>query len=204
MNSIRTILFFVYLSIFVISCGDSSSDDNNAIDFYLLDKTKLTAEIIDTDLGITFQPPVGWAFQSAELSKKKETQNNFKSEDSKNFQYQPTYLFFSDSTYTLLSIGKIEYPDTSISAQMKLNLYKNLLSNKLQKDKLSIGSFKKSNLTFNQFKSEKENFINYKIIFLNSSGEIIQFDCTITKQNIEHELILFKSFIGSVLSLRKK
>ncbi len=204
MNSIRQILFLTFLSIIVISCGNSSSDDNDAIDFYLLDKTKLTSEIIDTDLGITFQPPIGWTFQSAELSRKKETQNNFRTDDSKNFQYQPTYLFFSDSTHTLLSIGKIEYPDTSMSAQIKINLYKNLLSNKLQKDKLSIGSFKKSNLTFNQFRSEKENFINYKIILLNLSGEIIQFDCTITKQNIEHELILLKSFIGSVTSIRKK
>lgn len=204
MNSVRIILLFIFLSIIIISCGESSSDDNEAIEFYLLDKKKLTAEILDTDLGITFQPPVGWAFQSAELSKKKETQNNIKVNDSKNFQYQPTYLFFSDSTYTLLSIGKIEYPDTSMSAQMKINLYKNLLSNKLQKDKLSIGSFKKSNLTFNQYKSEKENFINYKIIFLNPNREIIQFDCTITKQNIEHETVLLKSFIGSVSPLRKK
>ncbi len=202
MKRIFQILFIITLVLILVKCGKDESSDSGLSNFFVMDKSKLAAEITDQNLGISFQPPNGWAFQSAELSKKIESRNKLSTGESKNFQYQPVYLFFSDSTFSLLSIGEVNYPDTSMTGQMKINLYKNLLSNKLKKDKLAIGTFRKSNTTFFQFKSEKENFINYKIIFQNLSGQILQFDCTLTKQNAEQELYLLKSLLGSISLLK--
>ncbi|MEW6197006.1 MAG: hypothetical protein AB1521_17805 [Bacteroidota bacterium] len=191
-------LIFISLLVIISGCSSNESNEPGYSDFFVVDKSKLAAEITDQNLGISFQPPIGWAFQSAELSKKIESRNKLNTAEAKNFQYQPTYLFFSDSTFSLLSIGSVDYPDSTMPVQMKINLYKNLLSNKLQKDKLSIGTFKKSNINFFQFRSEKESFVNYKIIFQNLAGQIVQFDCTLTKQNAEGELHQLKSFLGSV------
>ncbi|MEW6558542.1 MAG: hypothetical protein AB1349_14530 [Elusimicrobiota bacterium] len=198
MKKASQILLILTFTLILMKCGKDEPGDSDASNFFVIDKSKLAAEITDQNLGISFQPPNGWAFQSAELSKKIESRNKLNTGEAKNFQYQPVYLFFSDSTFSLLSIGEVNYPDTNINVQMKINLYKNLLSNKLKKDKLAIGTFKKSNTTFFQFRSEKESFINYKIIFQNLAGQIVQFDCTLTKQNAEGELHKLKSFLGSV------
>ncbi len=65
-----------------------------------------------------------------------------------------------------------------------------------------MGSFSKSGIKFTQLKSEKETFINYKIFFANKENKIIQFDCTIRKDNLETELDFLKASIGSIQLLQ--
>jgi len=178
-----------------VSCGGKDSESEYA-EFYRLNEYRLGMEIIDEELGIKFKPPGIWNLMPAELSKKTESQ--FKEPNEKNFTYQPVYLFFNDSTGTLLSVGYVEHPDTLMNPPVKLNHYKNLLSNKFKADELVVSNFKHAGISFSQFKNERGNFINFKIIFNNLQKDIIQFDCTIPEKNIEDENTLLKASIGSI------
>lgn len=192
-------LFLLFiLTLYLISC-DRSRDEDDYYEFYSTDKSKLAAEIIDQKLGVKFNPPLNWSLRPAELSIKTESKNKIVNPEAKYFAYQPKYLFFNDSTGSLLSVGLVDYPDTALTPNMKYNLYKNLLSNKYKKDNLSIADFSRANVDYTLFKSEKGNFVNFKIIFENKTKGIIQFDCTITKNHLEKEQEFLKSCIGSIM-----
>lgn len=190
------------LILMVLICCKGNESDWYSGDFYSNDHTKLFSEIIDVDLGIKFNPPLNWVIQSAELSKKIESSNKIIGAGQKSFSYSPVYLFFNKQTGSLLSVGFVEYSDSSDNMGTNLVNYKNLITNKYRNDKLSIGSFTKSTIKFSQFKSEKENFVNYKIIFNNSANKIIQFDCTIQKDNLNTEREFLKAAIGSIQLLK--
>jgi hypothetical protein len=193
----KKFLFNIIPILVFISCSRNGDSSNN-YEFYINDNTKIAAEIVDQQLSIKFSPPKNWNFQSAELSKKIESRTKGIDPTQKNFSYKPVYLFFNDSTGSLMSIGIIDYPDTSMSLLNKLNLYKNLISKKYSKDKLTIGNFTKSKINFTQFKTEKENLINYKIVFHNSTNGIVLFDCTIQKENLVNEHNYLKAAINSI------
>ena len=142
-------------SIFVFnSCGDKESESEYD-EFYRLNESRLGMEVIDEELGIKFKPPGNWNLMSSELSRKTESQ--IKNPNEKNFTYQPVYLFFNDSTGTLLSVGNVEHPDSLMNPSVKLNQYKNLLSNKFKADELVISNFKNAGISFSQYKNESAN-----------------------------------------------
>lgn len=196
------ILAVIFLSLIMIGCKSNEEGGWFNADFYNNDLEKIAPEIVDEALGCKFNPPVNWLFQSAELSRKIESKNNLQDNGQKSFTYSPAYLFFNDSTGSLLSIGRVEYSDSVSTIENLVTSYKNLLSNKLKNEKLSIGSFTKSGIKFAQFKSEKGNFVNYKIFFPTGSGKLIQLDCTIRKENLETELNYLKASVGSIELIR--
>ncbi len=188
-------ILFTCFVLVLFSC-DGENLEEEYTEFYRLNESRLGIEIIDEELGIKFKPPGNWNLMPSELSRKTESQ--MKNPFEKNFSYQPVYLFFNDSSGTLLSIGYVEHPDSLMNPSVKLNHYKNLLSNKFKADELAVSNFKHSDIRFSQFKNERGNFINYKIIFSNIKKDIIQFDCTIPKKDFEDEAILLKACIGSI------
>lgn len=200
-NSFKISLSFIFL-LFLLSCKGNDEGDWFSGDFYNTDTSKLAEEIIDQSLGTKFNPPANWLIQSAELSRKIETKNSFHDSPQNRFEYSPQYLFFNQSGGSLLSVGYVEYSDSSLNSELSFNNYKNLLGNKLRNDKISIASFTKSGIKFFQIKSEKEDLINFKILYLNQNSKIIQFDCTIRRENLESEMESLKSTIGSIQLVR--
>jgi len=103
------ILAVILLIISIIGCKSKEDAGWFNAEFYNNDLEKIAPEIVDELLGCKFNPPVNWLFQSAELSRKIESKNNLQDNSQQSFTYSPSYLFFNDSTGSLLSIGKVEY-----------------------------------------------------------------------------------------------
>lgn len=204
-NKVKVInkILLITALVLLFSCKPGDESDWFSGDFYSNDKTKLSSEIVDEILNCKFNPPINWSFQSAELSRKIESKNRFQDSGQKIFTYLPLYLFFNDSTGSLLSVGLVETTDSSATVESKKNNYRNLLSNKYRNDKLSMGSFTKSGIKFTQLRSEKETFVNYKILFTNSLNKLIQIDCTIRKEDLKTELDFLKATIGSIQLIKK-
>ena len=190
-------LLFVSSFLFFISCGDGKNGESDLSDFISFDKSKLGIEVIDQNLGIKFFPPNGWDLKQSSISRKVESRGS-STKPHDNFFYQPIYVFFDNTTGGLLSVGKVETNDTTISKGARLNYYKGLLNTKYKDNNLSVGNFIHSKIYFTQLKFRKENLISYKIIFENSSGEIIQFDYTIPKDLLENANLSIKSSVGSI------
>lgn len=200
-NSIKISLSFIIL-LFLFSCKGNNEGDWFSGDFYNTDTSNLAEEIVDESLGTKFNPPANWLLQSAELSRKIESKNRFQDSSHNRYEYSPQYLFFNQSSGSLLSVGSVEYSDSTLNVELSFNNYKNLLGNKLRNDKISMASFTKSGIKFFQIKSEKEDLINFKVLFLNGNSEIILFDFTIRRENLESELKSLKSTIGSIQLVR--
>jgi hypothetical protein len=192
-NKIITLVVF---SLFIlISCGKGKIEQNDS-DYFLFDKSKLGIEIVDQDLGIKFYPPISWELRQTSISKKIEARDAANPND--HFIYEPTYVFFDNSSGGLLSVGKVVTNDTTLAKSARLNYYKGLISTKHKNDKLASGNFVHSKIYFSQFTIEKQNLISYKLIFENNAGQIIQFDYTIPADYSVTAQPLIKSSIGSI------
>ena len=195
-NFIYAILF-VAAFLFVLSGCSKKNNDMPAYRNLKFDKSKLAAEISDEKLKIKFNPPINWQIIQPEFSRKVESFSKNSESTEKNFFYTPVYLFFNDSTNSLLNVGYVDSPDSSLSLNDKLNYYKNLVSNKYHPYNLTVDEFVHSNIHFTKFKYEIGNFINNKII-LKSKNFIVTFDFTILKKNYNKELEYIESAISSI------
>jgi len=93
--------------------------------------------------------------------------------------------FFNDTTSGLLSAGKVEGGDSSFTKSARLNYYKSALADKYKENKLTIGSFVNSGISFTHIKLEKENLFSIKLLFMNKTGDVIQFDYTVPKSDCQ-------------------
>ena len=196
MKIMNLIVVVVISSFIVISCGKGKNDQNDS-DFFSFDKSKLGIEVVDQELGIKFNPPINWELRQTSISKKIESRDASNPND--HFVYEPTYVFFDNSTGGLLSVGKVVTNDTTLAKSARLNYYKGVISKKNKNDKLTGANFIHSKIYFSQFILEKQNLISYKLVFENRSGQIIQFDYTIPAANSETAQPLIKSSIGSII-----
>ncbi|MCX6167815.1 MAG: hypothetical protein NTX65_00625 [Ignavibacteriales bacterium] len=185
----------LFSSFIIISCGKGKNDQADS-DYFSFDKSKLGMEVVDQDLGIKFYPPISWELRQTLISKKIEARDVANPGD--HFIYEPTYVFFDNSSGGLLSVGKVVTNDTSLAKSSRLNYYKGLISTKHKNDKLSSSNFIHSKIYFSQFTIEKQNLFSYKLVFENNAGQIIQFDYTIPSGYLETAQPLIKSSIGSI------
>ncbi|MHB8931820.1 MAG: hypothetical protein ACYC5R_14590 [Melioribacteraceae bacterium] len=196
MKLINLAIVVVISSFIVISCGKGKNDQNDS-DFFSFDKSKLGIEVVDQELGIKFNPPINWELRQTSISKKVESRDAANPND--HFVYEPTYVFFDNSTGGLLSVGKVVTNDTTLAKSARLNYYKGVISTKNKNEKFTSGNFIHSKIYFSQFILEKQNLISYKLVFENTAGQIIQFDYTIPAGNLETAQPLIKSSIGSII-----
>lgn len=197
--SLKVITALIIVSICVIYCGGSNDKNEKKFEFAISDQTQLGLETFDKDLGIRFNPPKNWKFQSASLSRKtEETKNSTSLQES--FTYQPVYLFFDDSTGSVLSVGFVDNGDSTISADFKRNQYKNILNDKYSKDSATVNEFSYSKINYTLLKFERNSLISYKILFTDKSS-LIMFDFTLREEYHDSELRKIKSCIGSISSL---
>lgn len=194
---LKYLIFIFNLGTIVLIYNCSGNKSGEDEEFYSNDKSKIGIHVIDKDLGIKFYPPKDWLLMPSSLSKKIETRKGMISTEDK-FVYQPTYLFYNDSTRGILSVGKVTTSDTTLSRDAKLNYYKSIISSKYKNNELSIGNFTNANITFTQFKFRKENLVSLKLIFENSKKEIVQVDYTILVDFENSTDTAIKSSIGSI------
>ena len=175
----------------------SKSVVSNSVEYFTNDKTKLGIEVADQELGIRFFPPIGWELKQTLISKRPMGVSK-SSQQGGNFAYTPIYIFFNDSTSGLFSAGKVEGGDSSLTKSARLNYYKSDLADKYKDNKLLIGSFINSRISFTYIKLEKENLISIKLLFMNQTGELIQFDYTIPANRLPLVENAIKASIGSI------
>ena len=187
------------LLIILSSCGKSKNSSDES-EYFSFDKSSLGIEVVDVDLGIKFNPPEKWNLRQTMISRKIESRGDV-SNPGDSFIYQPTYVFFNDSTGGLLSVGKVISSDSTLPKSARINYYKDVITEKTPKDNLSSASFINSKIYFSQFKIQKENLISFKLVFENIKGDIVQFDYTIRSDYLQGMLHSIKSSIGSIKNM---
>ena len=181
----------------LVSCSGKKSEEEEAANLFSFDKTKIGMEISDDVLGIKFKPPLDWELMPSSISKKIENRNN----PSDGFIYEPVYIFFDKANGSVLSCGKVNSTDSTITTSSEINFYKGLLSTKYKNSNLSMNTFVHSRITFTLVKFDKENLRGSKLFFQNSRGQIIQLEYSFRKDSEELVSPAIKASIGSSLLL---
>ena len=197
--SLKFIIALLLVLMMFNYCGGKKDKVEEQFDFAISDESQLGLETFDKDLGVKFNSPKKWKFQSASLSRKiEETKNSTNINES--FSYQPVYLFFDDSTGSVLSVGFVDNGDTTVSYDFKRNQYKNILHDKYSKDSATVNEFSYLKINYTLLKFERNSLISYKILFTSNKG-LIMFDFTIRNEYHDSELRKVKACIGSILSI---
>ena len=178
----------------LVSCSGKKGREEEAANLYSFDKTKIGIEISDDALGIKFNPPLDWDLTPSSLSKKIENRNN----PGEGFIYEPVYIFFDKANGSVLSCGKVNSTDTTVTKSSEINFYKGLLSTKYKDSNISMHTFVHSQITFTLVMFEKENLSGSKLFFQNSSGQIIQLEYSFRKDSEELVSSAIKASIGSI------
>ncbi len=190
--SLISILFLIFC---IISCEDEKSPE---IIYFSNDKSLLAEQNTDFKLGIKFNPPQNWDLRSTEISRKIENRQGFRGERVK-FVYSPSHVYFDDSTTSVLSLGRVEPPDSLKGRSGLLNYYSQILISKPgSENEQKIAQFMKDGIRFSQFTIEKGSIISKRLIFQNKFDDIIQFEYTSKTSMFDLEYEKIKQSIGSI------
>ena len=198
MKRLITILPLLILVFFIISCEEEKVPEKV---FYSSETTLLQQKTTDFDLGIKFNSPINWDLRSTEISKRVENKAGYKGIRGE-FIYSPSYVYFDDSTTSVLSLGKVEPPDSLKGREGLLNLYSQILISKKSTDTgYEVDQFVKDGIKFTQFTINRGSIVSKRLVFQNKFKDIIQFEYTSKTSQFKSEYEKIKQSIGSIILL---
>lgn len=186
-------IFFLSVTLFIfISCEDEKSPE---VTFYSFETSELTDKTTDFNLSITFRSPLNWDLRTSEISKRTDKSKGIIGE----FVYNPSYLFFDDSTTSVLNLGKVITPDSLKGREDVLNIYSQILVSKQSSElDYKVDQFAKDEIKFTQFSIDQGSIISKRLIFQNKFQDIIQFEFTSKAAFFNSEYEKIKQSIGSI------
>ncbi len=180
MKNISQYISLLLIAILFISCDEKREIKTEILE---IDSSLNDKVVIDESLNIAYQIPLNWNEMPASLSEKFVARMG-KNEKNSLIIYSPKSFFYDKKTSSLLRVGRIRLKDKSSFELLTLEKYIELF--RKYNSKLTI---KSNEINLNQFriielKIEKGNLISFKIIFRNRAKEIMQFDFSMTKENV--------------------
>ena len=197
-NKKYKLILILFLIIFVTNCEDEKLPEKV---YFSVETNLLNSKSTDFNLGIKFSPPEKWDLRSSEISNRVENKLGYKGIIGE-FVYKPSYVYFDDSTTSVLSLGKVIPPDSLIGRSGLLNLYSQILVSKKSVDSdYEVDQFVKDGIKFTQFTIERGSIISKRLIFQNKFEDIIQFEFTSKSKQFNSEYAKIMQSIGSITLL---
>lgn len=182
----------------MVSCEEEKVPEKN---FYSTNTADLAQKTTDFDLGIIFNSPRNWDLRSTEISRRIENKRGYKGIKGE-FIYDPSYVFFDDSTTSVLSLGKVKPPDSLKGRSGLLNFYSQILvSKESDQNDHQVDQFVKDEIKFTQFTIDRGSIISKRLIFQNNFDDLIQFEYTSRKSFFDSEYQKILQSIGSIILL---
>ncbi|MBN1756449.1 hypothetical protein JW877_09590 [bacterium] len=193
-------LSFLLLAIMVLSCGrgDREDKDNLGVSDQLsfsIDSSLIGEAITDARYGVRFHPPVDWIPLNHELFKQvgEELEGQFGDQAIRVF---PLYLLTMQDYGCLLSLTQIRNIETGSAPE--LAEYESMLNQKFRGEQISKTQFTKGKIKFTQFLIKHQNMVNFKLLFYNQKGDLLQVDYVLPFQVYASEIKSIESSMGSI------
>jgi len=197
-NILKTVTALaVIIAVFTLnSCkkGDENGFEEITIN---IDQSRIGNEFVEMNLKFKFNPPKGWLLKPTELTEKIVSRQNTDKPAGDSFIYKPLYVFFSDSTKGILTLGTIEKND-SLKTPIQIQRYQDELTARFGKENIKIKNFIKDKIMFSQLTITKQSIITKKLIFKNIDGNYLQFDYTLQKDILDLEEKAIESSLGTL------
>jgi hypothetical protein len=189
-------LAFIIAVFALNSC--KSKDDSGYEELTInVDNSRIGNEFVDMNLKFKFNPPKGWLLKPSELTEKIVSRQKSDKEGGNGFVYKPIYIFFSDSTKGILTLGTVEKNDSS-KTPIQIQRYQDEIIARFGKDNIEIRNFIKDKIMFSQLTITKQSIITKKLIFKNIDGNYLQFDYTLQKDILDVEEKAIESSLGTL------
>lgn len=193
-SGIFLLLFSVVLSL--NSCKSRNNGDFEEISIDV-DNNRIGNEFVDMNLKFKFNPPKGWMLKPSELTEKIVSRQNSVKESGDSFLYKPLYVFFSDSTKGILTIGTVSRNDTS-KVPLQIQRYQDELIARFGTDNVTVKNFIKDRIMISQLTIAKLSIMTRKMIFKNNEGQYLQLDYTLQKDVFDREEKAIESSLGTL------
>lgn len=194
---IRILSLSTLIVTFLLGCSPGDEGNAGSELVFNVDSTQIAGEVFISELNVKFNPPKDWNEISSDLSEKVINELGKNKNSGNSFRYKPQKIFLEKDNHSLLSVGYVEKIDTSIHGNILL-AYESAIKTSLKEKEYKEGKFTKDGIGITQFLIQKENLISFKLLFLNSSNELIQFDYASQQENYENNLRGIESSIGTI------
>lgn len=188
------LLFSVILSFNSCKSKNESGYEEITID---VDNSRIGNEFVEMNLKFKFNPPKAWLLKPSELTEKIVSRQNSLKESGDSFLYKPMYVFFSDSTKGILTVGSIESND-SLKSPVQIQRYLDEVIARFGKNNVTVKNFVKDKIMISQLTITKQSIVSMKIVFRNNEGVFVQFDYTMQKDDLEKEEKAIESSLGTL------
>jgi hypothetical protein len=153
--------------------------------------------VVADDLGIQFQPPVGWEPLSATAF---DSLNQVLERPDDAVPLQPHYVFLDAATGSLCSVTTVHFVDKP-AFDIVIDRYGQLLAAQFPEDALRRGLFDKDGIRIAQFLVQPEGRVVFKLLFEAAMGNVLQFDYIVPSAVYAAEVKTIESSIGSIQRL---
>lgn len=194
------ILLAISVMISFNSCKSKRGNEFEEISIDV-DKNRIGNEFVEMNLKFKFNPPKGWMLKPSELTEKIVSRQKSVKEGGESFLYKPLYVFFSDSTKGILTIGTIETND-SLKSSVQIQRYIDELIIRFEKPNVTVKNFVKDRIMISHLTILKQSIVTQKMLFKNGEGNYIQFDYTLQKEMADTEEKAIESSLGSLIMVK--
>ena len=112
--------------------------------------------------------------------------------------FEPLYVFTSDSTGSILSVGIIKALRTDTTKTAQLKRIKELFSNKYSPESIKTAEYLKDGIHITQFLIQEKQLITFKLLFETKDKKLIEFDYLMPSGTYIDEIKAVESSIGSI------
>lgn len=189
--------FLLFSVVFSLnSCKSKNENEFEEISINV-DQSRIGDEFVEMNFKFKFNPPKGWLLKPSELTEKIVSRQNSEKANGDSFLYKPLYVFFSDSTKGILTLGTVNRNDT-VKTPLQIQRYQDELINRFGKSNVEVKNYIKDKIMISQLTITKQSIITRKMIFKNSGGQYLQLDYTLQKDVFGNEEKAIESSLGTL------
>lgn len=191
----------VLLMILILSaCGKEESSPALAENEILfnVDSTLVQSAYSPADFAFRFHPPVKWDALSDEMLREVHTSLKPYLEVTADFQIRPLQFFLHPEKQSLLVVSHIAGADTAMAPTALLDSYTTAVRTTFALNNIEEHRYTKAGLPMIQYMLQKQENIVFKILFSDSSNQLIQLDYVVPRSIFMEEAKAIESSIGTI------
>lgn len=165
---------------------------------------ELSAELIDSSLGLKFAPPKDYQRLGASAVQTSVLFGALSLPPQTGIRTTPLYGFNNEKTQNALLISRVAFSSKDTGFTQQVAKYERVLKEKFDPSPVSVVSFVKDNISMVQFFVQNEDRGIMRVIFAADKRSFFQFDYTIQRQTAKTDLDVIESSIGSIFRFNSK
>ena len=194
----QLIILILFTSI-LPGCGAKKENQPKAGEMkFNVDTSKLGAFVVDSLYNLSFNPPLGWN----EVGKKQIDEAGKAISKAlagtSRITVKPVFIFVNDTSGSVLNVAEIRLDSVKSDLDSQVAEYEKIMFSGKDSLKIKKAFYMKDGIKIAQFLIQKNGFVNFRLLFENGKGNLLQFDYLSKIEDYSNEVKAIESSIGSI------